>query len=105
MNNEIRLNIHSIIDVITNSSTEIYTHACTNAKEFAYEALNEILKISGSNKKAEDLFDVTIKTEEDSYRDTSESQIIIKAKDSSISNMDLFEAFFRCIWKDAEYNG
>ncbi len=104
-NNEIRIPVHSIIDVITNSSTEIYTYAKDSAKEFAYEALNEILKIAGSDKKAEDLFDVSIVTEESSWRDEPESEIIIKAKNSSVSNMNIFQAFFNCIYQDAEYNG
>jgi hypothetical protein len=54
------LKIHSIIDVITNSSTEIFTFANNDAVEKAYEMLNEILKISNSDKKAEDLFNIRI---------------------------------------------
>lgn len=55
---KLKLNVHSFVDIITNSSTEIYTYA-TN-EENAYKLINEILKIAGSEKKAEDLFNVSI---------------------------------------------
>jgi len=54
------VNVHSMVDVITNSSTEIYIFMKGNAVETAYEILNEILKIADSDKKAEDLFDISI---------------------------------------------
>jgi hypothetical protein len=57
---EIKLSLHSIIDVITNSSTEIYTFTNSSAIEKSYELLNEILKIADSDKKAEDLFEIYI---------------------------------------------
>jgi hypothetical protein len=55
-----KLNIHSIIDVITNSSTEIYTYVTKDGVEKAHEMINEILKVSGSTAKSEDLFDISI---------------------------------------------
>jgi len=50
----IKLNIHSIVDVITNSSTVIYTFqdSITEAKEL----LQEILNLIGSGEKVDDLF-------------------------------------------------
>jgi hypothetical protein len=57
---EIKIPIHSVIDVITNSSTEIFTFAKNNAVELCHEAINEILKVSRSEKKSEELFDVYI---------------------------------------------
>lgn len=57
---EIKIPVHSVIDVITNSSTEIFTFAKDNAVELCHEAINEILKVSGSDRKSEDLFDVYI---------------------------------------------
>jgi Na+/phosphate symporter len=53
------MKMHSIIDVITNSSTEIYTFTSEESIKDAYNLLNEIIKISGSDKKAEDLFIIT----------------------------------------------
>jgi len=52
-----KLNIHSIIDVITNSSTVIYTYQ-NNIKE-AKELLQEILDLMGEDKKVNDLFNIT----------------------------------------------
>ena len=51
---------HSVIDVITNSSTEIYT--CTHGKTIEYmkELINSILKAGGSKKKAEDLYEFRV---------------------------------------------
>jgi hypothetical protein len=60
---QIKLKLHSIIDVITNSSTEIYTFMNSNAKEQGYELLNEILQVAlgrDTEIKAEDLFDIII---------------------------------------------
>jgi len=52
--------IHSFVDVITNSSTIIYTQFKESAIQDSYEMINEILKLGGSDKKAEDLFDISI---------------------------------------------
>jgi hypothetical protein len=49
-----RLNIHSIVDVITNSSTVIYTYQ--DSKVEATELLQEILNLIGDDSKVEDLF-------------------------------------------------
>ena len=59
------LNIHSIIDIITNSSTEIFTYCGDSSITGAYELLNEVLKVAGSDKRAEDLFDIEFKYEEE----------------------------------------
>ncbi len=67
---EIKIPIHSVIDVITNSSTEIFTFVKDNAVELCHEAINEILKVSGSDKKSEDLFDVYIEPDLDYLNDT-----------------------------------
>lgn len=55
---KLKISIHSFVDIITNSSTEIYTYV-TNV-ENAFKMINEILKIAGCEKKAEDLFNVLI---------------------------------------------
>lgn len=48
--------IHSVVDVITNSSTVIYTYQ-TGSVDPAKELVNEMLKLSGVvDKKAEDIF-------------------------------------------------
>ena len=50
--------VHSIIDVITNSSTEIFSWA--NGTDQLYELFDAILKAGGSNIPAKDIFDIKI---------------------------------------------
>jgi hypothetical protein len=54
----IELSIHSIIDVITNSSTEIYCSYDKQSVESAKSIINTILKIAGAEKTADDYFDI-----------------------------------------------
>ena len=53
-----KLNVHSIVDVITNSSTVIYTYQ-DSTKE-AKELLQEILNLMGEDKKVDDLFNIGV---------------------------------------------
>lgn len=65
---EKRINVHSFIDVITNSSTESYVRSNKKSIEFMHEFINEILKQSGSDRKSEDLFEFTIVPTEDAIQ-------------------------------------
>ena len=49
-----KLNFHSIVDVITNSSTVIYTYQ--DCEKEAKELLQEVLNIAGNGEKVEDVF-------------------------------------------------
>jgi len=51
--------IHSVVDVITNSSSVIYTEALGNSVAVMTELINEILVMGESSKTAEDLFDIS----------------------------------------------
>lgn len=62
-----KLNMHSVVDVITNSSTVIYTYQ-DNVKE-AKELLQEVLNLVGNNEKVEDVFNIAVFLEEDYYSD------------------------------------
>jgi hypothetical protein len=78
------LPIHSTADVITNSSTVIYTWANSNAVEKAYELLNEVLKMGGSTTKAEDIFDISVSYDDedaigDWLEDEDNSEAVIAA--------------------------
>ena len=57
---ELKVKVHSLIDVITNSSTEIFIVMNNGAEKGMFEVLNNVLKVAGSDKKAEDLFDISI---------------------------------------------
>lgn len=52
------MKLHSIVDVITNSSSEIYVCAAPGAAEEMKRILADILKIAGNNKTVEDLFEI-----------------------------------------------
>ena len=51
--------IHSITDLITNSSTTIYTHSDRSPKAMI-EMIDGIFKVFGINKKCEDVFDISV---------------------------------------------
>ena len=51
-----KINIHSIIDVITNSSTEIFVTAKADSERYTKELIDLILKEGGSDKSCDDLF-------------------------------------------------
>jgi len=53
---ELRLSFHSIVDVITNSSSVVYTSCTSSTIEHMKEIVNSILKAGGSDKVADDLY-------------------------------------------------
>lgn len=50
----IKVKIHSIVDLITNSSTVIFTYQ--NSIDQVKDLVNEVLKLSGSNETPDDIF-------------------------------------------------
>lgn len=50
------INLQSISDLITNSSSEVYLCLDYNAVENFKEIINTVLKVGGSDKTCEDLF-------------------------------------------------
>lgn len=73
MKKEWKIKIHSIIDVITNSSTEIYIQADSNTIEKTFELFDIIIKASGSDKSARELFDLRIELGEWDKKNAIES--------------------------------
>lgn len=78
--------IQSFIDVVTNSSTEIFVEATTHTKNHIISMVDEILKAGGSSKTCKDLFEVKLidPTEEDEWCD-DKSYIEVTAKNSEYS--------------------
>jgi len=64
MKKNIRIPVHSIIDLITNSSTEIFVTS-ENSLKPAKELLKELLKINGSDKKVDEVFEISIEIDKD----------------------------------------
>jgi len=61
----IKIPIHSCTDLITNSSTVIFTYS-ESAEPAMVEMINEVFRTFGIDKKCEDVFDTVVLTE--SYR-------------------------------------
>jgi len=84
--------LHSFVDVVTNSSTMIYVMPNEGSVSAMYDIIDEILKVSWSEKKAKDLFDVYYEptldeeevvgwdTEKEDYTDTDKELIAISKK-------------------------
>jgi hypothetical protein len=86
---KITLYVHSFVDLITNSSTEIYIAATESTIEGIKNIINNILSLGGSKFTADDLFEFSLpeKTEEDedSWGDDyyQSVDLIVKAKDET----------------------
>ncbi len=94
---EIKVSIHSFIDVITNSSTEIYISTTSGAESRMYELINAFLKEAGSEKTAEDLYII---------KGSGEDLIISpKSDDSGKYDIDMGIEIYKLFDMDAEYNG
>jgi phosphoglycerate-specific signal transduction histidine kinase len=56
--NSLTINIHSFVDLITNSSTEIFVQASDQTVKSVKKLIDELLKLGNSQYKCEDLFDI-----------------------------------------------
>ena len=55
--NELKIKVHSVVDVITNSSTVIYTQATEGTISAIKEMVNALLELGESKLRADDLFE------------------------------------------------
>lgn len=65
MKTQLVINIHSFVDLITNSSSEIYVYASNGTIKSVKELINNLLKGVGSDKTADDLFTFDVGVEID----------------------------------------
>jgi hypothetical protein len=56
----IRIPVHSFVDLITNSSSEIYVSATSGTIEALKSVINTLLKSQGIEKKADELFNIKL---------------------------------------------
>lgn len=96
---------HSFIDVITNSSTEIFVGCHSNTIAFAKDFINELLKVSKSDKTADDLFEFEIVGENDNEYNFDERRLVIKAKEDSDIVINLSKKMKDIFCIDGVYNG
>jgi hypothetical protein len=64
MKREYVLTVHSFVDLITNSSTEIYVEATEKTIESVKDIINNLLGFASSNHTADDLFEFTLVDED-----------------------------------------
>lgn len=83
--NSVSFHIHSVVDLITNSSSEIFTFVNTGYIKSVKELINELLKQGGSTKTADDLFDIEVECRyiNDSNEDVSVRGILIVSGDEA----------------------
>ena len=69
----ITVNLHSFVDLITNSSTEIFVEASQSTIDAVKEVVDNLLEVAGSDLKADDLFEFELGEKEgwDYYVDRS----------------------------------
>jgi hypothetical protein len=59
-----KIKLHSMTDLITNSSTVIYTYS-ENSKDALEDMINEVFKVFGVDKKCKDVFTLSVDVEDD----------------------------------------
>ncbi len=101
------IQIHSFVDLITNSSSEIFVNADGKTLESIKLIVDNVLKMGGSTLRADDLFEFALVDDPDGYH--KKVQVMVKSKDTASSEgatvgkllSDLTSLFSI----DAEYNG
>lgn len=86
--------IHSFVDLITNSSSELFVSANKETLKAIKDIISNILSLGGSDKKLEDIFDVTLIIEEGTYYDNE------KGEDVDFEEIDYFSHEGKKIWKE-----
>jgi len=93
-----KISFHSFIDVITNSSTEVYIKAHDKAKETVIEVMDKILKQAGVDKKTEDVYEIKIvgpEVDRDEYGYSDEEW-------EEMSNIKIGDTYYRSELSDEE---
>lgn len=94
------INIQSITDIVTNSSTEVFIRVKETAINTVKELINDLLKISGSTLQADDLFTIEILYDDDGSdlmvtpkQDTTEciEAAVILSSLRSLFNYEVYE--------------
>ena len=98
--------VHSFVDVITNSSSEIFVSATDRTIEVAKNIVNEVLSAGGSLAKCDDLFKVSllyhVRYYDDDASDTVEKEFSNEADAAKFreENEDKFGGDYDAEWND-----
>ena len=63
----LQIPVHSFVDLITNSSSEVFVCADRKTIEVFERAIDEVLRASGSNLKCSDAFEIYLSREDGGY--------------------------------------
>ena len=72
--------VHSFVDIITNSSSELYVTADRNTIEAMKNMVDAVLKAGGSDKSADDLFTFSLGTVDGGYGEYHTVEVHAKTK-------------------------
>ena len=95
--NRVIIPLHSFVDLITNSSSEIFVAADANTVKAVKKLIDNVLKAAGSDKTASDLFDISLGygvTDNETY----DTKFVTKAEFEKIK-----EAYQE--WEDDDQSG
>ena len=84
---EIVIRLHSVVDIITNSSTVIYTGVTDAAVDAVKGIINEVLWQIDSDKCAEDLFDIHVVTKDEIPWDADDYEERYAAQEEKINKV------------------
>lgn len=89
----IKISLHSFVDLITNSSSEVFVSSSDHTERMVKELIDKILKNAGTEKTCDELFNVSV----------TRGEIIINPKNSDGNGFTFdIEYAFNI---EAEYNG
>lgn len=104
------IKVHSIVDVITNSSTVIYTQADEGTIKSVKELINALLAIGKSELTADDLFEFSLDDDEESHSDYgyNDVNLIVSCKsdnEHAIAAVKILNRLDSLFNHEAEYDG
>lgn len=107
---KIKLNVHSFVDVITNSSTEIYIQVGQHTVDFLKRIVDGILKVAKSELTADEMFIFDISDEEENYNGMSDSYLTVTPKEGMSDDVrkiadDITNNLRGIFYVDGCYNG
>lgn len=100
---------HSFVDLITNSSTEIYIKATDHTIASVKSMIDHLCKMVGSDKRADDLFEFSLEEQEGEDDYYKKVDMVVKCRDEASEDgkaaANLLSQLAELFSMSAEYNG
>lgn len=106
--NRLVIRTHSVVDVITNSSTVIYSQADEGTITSVKDLVNALLKIGGSELTADDLFEFKLDSEDKNYEGYQDVALIVTVKtDNEYAKIagNILNKLDDLFYREASYDG